>query len=78
MFDGIRRKWGLGKWCGFEFEFKFDFSGSGSDGEDYGIEKPGWGRNQGRPVLTTLSLSLLFLFLLLFASIYLLFNMGLG
>ena len=33
-------------------------SGSGSDGEDYGIEKPGWGRNQGRPVLTTLSLSL--------------------
>ena len=21
-------------------------SGSGSDGEDYGIEKPGWGRNQ--------------------------------
>ena len=50
--------------------------GSGSDGEDYGIEKPGWGRNQGRPVLTTLSSSLLFL--LLFASIYLLFNMGIG
>ena len=40
-FDGIGRKWGLGKWCGFEFEFKFDFSGSGSDGEDYGIEKLG-------------------------------------
>ena len=50
-------------------------SGSGSDGEDYGIEKPGWGRNQGRPVLTMLSLSLLFL--LLFALIYLLFNMRL-
>ncbi|KAK7841763.1 hypothetical protein CFP56_014890 [Quercus suber] len=33
-------------------------SGSGSDGEDYGIEKPSWGRNQGSPVLTTLSLSL--------------------
>ena len=48
-------------------------SGFGSDGEDYGIEKPGWGRNQGRPVLTMLSLSLL-----LFALIYLLFNMGLG
>ena len=48
-------------------------SGSGSDGEDYGIEKPSWGRNQGRPVLTMLSLSLL-----LFALIYLLFNMGLG
>ena len=51
-------------------------SGSGSVGEDYGIKKPGWGRNQGRPVLTMLSLSLLFL--LLFASIYLLFNMGLS
>ena len=51
-------------------------SGSGSDSKDYGIEKPGWGRNQGRLVLTTLSLSLLFL--LLFASIYLLFNMGIG
>ena len=51
-------------------------SGSGNDGKDYGIEKPGWGRNQGRPILTTLSLSLLFL--LLFASIYLLFNMGIG
>ena len=50
--------------------------GSGNDGKDYGIEKPGWGRNQGRPVLTTLSLS--FLFSLLFASIYLLFNMGIG
>ena len=50
--------------------------GSGNDGKDYGIEKPGWGRNQGRPVLTTLSSSLLFLFL--FASIYLLFNMGIG
>ena len=50
--------------------------GSGNDGKDYGIEKPGWGRNQGRPVLTTLSSSLLFL--LLFASIYLLFNMGIG
>ena len=48
----------------------------GSAGEDYGIKKPGWGRNQGRLVLTMLSLSLLFL--LLFASIYLLFNMGLG
>ena len=47
--------------------------GFGNDGKDYGIEKPSWGRNQGRPVLTTLSLSL---FLLLFASIYLLFNMG--
>ena len=50
--------------------------GSGNDGQDYGIEKPSWRRNQGRPVLTTLSLSLLFL--LLFASIYLLFNMGIG
>ena len=50
--------------------------GSGNDGKDYGIEKPGWGRNQGRPVLTTLSSSLLFLFL--FASIYLLFNMGIS
>ena len=48
--------------------------GSGNDGKDYVIEKPGWKRNQGRPVLTTLSLS--FLFSLLFASIYLLFNMG--
>ena len=51
-------------------------SRSGSDGEDYGFEKSSWGRNQGRPILTMLSLSLLFL--LLFASIYLLFNMGLG
>ena len=51
-------------------------SGSRSDGKDYGIKKSGWGRNQGRPVLTTLSLSLLFL--LLFASIYLFFNMGIG
>ena len=51
-------------------------SGSGSAGEDYGIKKPSWGRNQGRPILTRLSLSLVFL--LLFASIYLLFNMGLG
>ena len=50
--------------------------GSGNDGKDYGIEKPGWKRNQGRLVLTTLSLS--FLFSLLFASIYLLFNMGIG
>ena len=50
--------------------------GSRNDGKDYGIEKPGWGRNQGRPILTMLSLSLLFL--LLFASIYLLFNMGIG
>ena len=49
-------------------------SGSGSDGEDYGIEKPGWGRNQAS--FDKLSLSLLFL--LLFASIYLLFNMELG
>ena len=50
--------------------------GSGNDGKDYGIEKPGWKRNHGRPVLTMLSLS--FLFSLLFASIYLLFNMGIG
>ena len=50
--------------------------GSGNDGKDYGIEKPGWKRIQGRPVLTMLSLS--FLFSLLFASIYLLFNMGIG
>ena len=50
--------------------------GSRSDGKYYGIEKPSWGRNQGRPVLTMLSLSLLFL--LLFASIYLLFNMGIS
>ena len=49
-------------------------SGSGSDGEDYGIEtRLG---EETRPVLTMLSLSLLFL--LLFASIYLLFNMGIG
>ena len=50
--------------------------GSGNDGKDYGIEKPGWKRNRGRPILTTLSLS--FLFSLLFASIYLLFNMRIG
>ena len=24
--------------------------GSGNDGKDYGIEKPGWKRIQGRPV----------------------------
>ena len=34
--------------------------GSGNDGKDYGIEKPGWKRNHGRPVLTMLSLTFCF------------------